>query len=371
MTRTVNVETKAGRYDVLIGSGLLPKTGESIAPMLARPRTVVITDETVADLYGKTLLDSLQRAGVTTDIIRLAPGEATKSLAQLEHLADQLLALGVERTDTLIALGGGVIGDLVGFAAATLHRGMSFIQIPTTLLAQVDSSVGGKTAVNLPSGKNMVGAFHQPKLVLADLDVLSTLPLRERRAGYAEVVKYGALGDLDFYRWLTAAGEAILKTDTATLEQAVAHCVQMKADVVREDEREKGRRALLNLGHTFGHALEAAHGYDGRLLHGEAVAIGMVIASALSERLGMSGEASPHVPEPLEAHLKRLGFKTRIADLDIKPTPDQMIAAMGKDKKVSGGEITFILGPLGAAQTVRGVPDTELRAVLAASRETV
>ena len=326
-------------YDILIGEGLLVRAGTEIGPLLARPFTVIVTDETVAPFYLEALQASLDGVGIASQAVRLRPGEATKDFAHLERLTERLLQFGVERRDTIIALGGGVIGDLTGFAAAVLRRGVDFIQIPTSLLAQVDSSVGGKTGINSSRGKNLIGAFHQPKMVLADIGVLDSLPRRELLAGYAEVVKYGLLGDLEFFTWLEGAGAGLLAGDTAARIQAVKSSCLAKAAIVAEDERESGVRALLNLGHTFGHALEAATDYDGSLLHGEAVAIGMALAFELSAMLGWCpGEDSARV----RRHLASVGLPCDIPD-DTRFATDRLIDFMGQDKKVIDGRIPFIL----------------------------
>jgi len=295
----------------------------------------------------------------------LEPGEASKSFGGLERLTSELLNDGIDRGGLVIALGGGVIGDLTGFAAGILKRGIDFVQIPTTLLAQVDSSVGGKTAINTPEGKNLVGLFHQPRMVIADTGVLKSLPKRELLAGYAEVVKYGALGDGDFFAWLEKNGQAALSGDPAAIDHTVAHSCQMKADIVARDERETGDRALLNLGHTFGHALEAATGFSQRLLHGEGVAIGTALAFRLSAQLGLCSAADG---ERFEGHLKAVGLPATIADISgARPTPDALIEHMAHDKKVKDGKLTFILlRGIGQAFVTRDVPLDAVRAVLAA-----
>ncbi len=337
---TVRVVTGGGTYDVLIGGGLLAQAGPLIRPLLKRPKTVVVTDRVVHGLHGAALSASLQAAEIAHDMVVLPDGEATKSLSQTEALCESLLAHRVERSDTIIAFGGGVIGDLTGFAAAVLHRGMGFVQIPTTLLAQVDSSVGGKTGVNLASGKNLVGAFHQPRLVLADTDVLATLSEREYAAGYAEVVKYGALGDAAFFDWLEAEAVALRSRAPQALLRAVRRCIEMKADVVAADEKEAGQRMLLNLGHTFGHAIEACAGYDGRVLHGEAVAVGMVLAADLSVRLGHAPSAAA---SRLRGHLDQAGLPTTLDALGVPLSAEALMAAMAKDKKARDGRLTLIL----------------------------
>ncbi|OZA73543.1 MAG: 3-dehydroquinate synthase, partial [Caulobacter sp. 39-67-4] len=340
MIRTVSVGLGDRAYDVVIGTGLIDRAGEHIAPLLKRKRTAIVTDSIVGEHHGERLSVSLERAGVAVDIIVLPPGEQTKSFAGLADLSDRLLALGLERGDMIVAFGGGVIGDLAGFAASIYKRGIDFIQVPTTLLAQVDSSVGGKTAIDTPRGKNLIGAFHQPRLVLADLDVLATLPGREMACGYAEVIKYGLLGDFTFFEWLESNVHAVLERDTEALVRAVGRSVEMKAQIVAEDEKEAGRRALLNLGHTFGHALEAGAGFSNRLLHGEAVSIGMALAFAFSARLGLcTGQDVVRATR----HLESLGLPTRIADVpgDL-PDTDGLMMLIAQDKKVSRGALTFI-----------------------------
>lgn len=329
-------------YDIHVGGGLLPRAGEFIAPLLHRRFAVIVTDETVAVTHLETLKRALALQNIGCEAVILPPGESQKSYAGFERLCEALLALKVERRDHLVALGGGVIGDLVGFAASVLRRGMDFIQIPTSLLAQVDSSVGGKTAINSRQGKNLIGAFHQPRLVLADVDLLDTLSARELRAGYAEVVKYGLIGDAAFFDWLEANGRRLLDGDRQLRIQAVAHACAHKARVVVADEREQGERALLNLGHTFGHALEAETGYSQRLLHGEGVAIGMALAFRLSGRLGL---CAPELADRVEHHLVAAGLPARIADVDGVAgfTPAGLLAHMQQDKKVRDGRLVFIL----------------------------
>lgn len=344
-SHTVPVSLGDRSYDVLIGAGLLARAGSTIAPLLKRPFAPIVTDETVAALHLETLTKSLNAAGIRTVPVILPPGEATKSFQHLEELLAALMDAGVERSDMVIAFGGGVIGDLAGFAAAILRRGVDFIQVPTTLLAQVDSSVGGKTAIDVPQGKNLIGAFHQPRLVLADTGVLGTLTMRDLRAGYAEVVKYGLIDDLDFFTWLEANGTALIEGDEDLRAQAVRHSVAAKARVVAADEREGGQRALLNLGHTFGHALETAAGYSGDLLHGEAVAAGMGIAFDVSAHMGL---CPPEDAARAKAHLRAAGLPAGISDLEQRnsldvPDTEELIRLMGQDKKVSGGKITFIL----------------------------
>ncbi|MFV2002977.1 MAG: 3-dehydroquinate synthase, partial [Paracoccaceae bacterium] len=305
----VTVPLGARAYDVHIARGLLARSGSLISPLLARPGVAVISDETVAGLHLEALRDGLSAGGIDVSALILPAGETTKDWARLSQVVEWLLAQKVERNDVIVALGGGVIGDLVGFAAAILRRGVRFVQIPTSLLAQVDSSVGGKTGINSPHGKNLIGAFHQPSLVLADIDVLDTLTPRDFRSGYGEVVKYGLLGDAEFFGWLEQNGTAMLAGDAALRSFAVRRSVEMKAGIVVRDETEQGERALLNLGHTFGHALEAATGYSDRLLHGEAVAIGCVLAFELSARLGF---CSQEEPSRIRAHFAALGLVAEI-----------------------------------------------------------
>lgn len=351
-------------YDIHVGGGLLPRAGELIAPMLHRRFAVIVTDETVAAAHLETLKRALALQNIGCEAVILPPGESQKSYAGFERLCEALLALKVERRDHLIALGGGVIGDLVGFAAAVLRRGMDFIQIPTSLLAQVDSSVGGKTAINSRQGKNLIGAFHQPRLVLADVDLLDTLSPRELRAGYAEVVKYGLIGDAAFFDWLETSGRRLLDGDRQLRIQAVAHACAHKARVVVADEREQGERALLNLGHTFGHALEAETGYSQRLLHGEGVAIGMALAFRLSGRLGL---CAPELADRVERHLVAAGLPARIADVDGAAgfTPAALLAHMQQDKKVRDGRLVFILAEaIGRAVQRDDVAPAEVEALL-------
>ena len=338
---TVHVPLGGRAYDVRIGCGLLGGAGAEIAPLLQRPRVAVITEENVAHLHLDALLQGLASASVTASVLSLPQGEATKSWAQLSKCVEWLLAERIERQDVVIAFGGGVIGDLVGFAAAILRRGVRYVQVPTSLLAQVDSSVGGKTAINSPHGKNLIGAFHQPSLVLADIDVLTTLVARDFLAGYGEVVKYGLLGDADFFGWLEANGPALAAGDAGLRAEAVRISVQMKADIVARDETELGERALLNLGHTFCHALEAATGYSDRLLHGEGVAIGCALAFEVSARAGFCSQEDP---SRVRAHFKAMGMKTDLADIpgDL-PDADALLALMAQDKKVVAGTLHFVM----------------------------
>jgi 3-dehydroquinate synthase len=366
MLRSVHVPLGARSYDVLIGPGLLAEAGNRIAPLLTRPRVVVVTDENVARLHLEGLANGLATAGITLESFTLPAGEATKSWPNFERTLDWLLEQKVERNDVVIALGGGVIGDLVGFAAAVLRRGVRFVQIPTSLLAQVDSSVGGKTGINAAQGKNLFGAFHQPSLVLADTAVLGTLNARNFLAGYGEVVKYGLLGDADFFEWLEVNGPVLASGDMQTRVDAVTRSVQMKADIVERDETEQGERALLNLGHTFCHALEAATGYSDRLLHGEGVAIGCALAFELSARMGLCSQEDP---SRVRAHLRAMGMKVDLADIagDL-PDAKALLDLMGQDKKVVAGKLNFILTRgIGKAFVTANVPADQVLSVLEGS----
>ena len=337
----VPVSLGARSYDIRIEDGLLDRAGEHLAPYARGGRFVVVTDAHVAANQLSRLEASLNAAGIAISPIILPPGEGTKSWDSLSTLMDKLLELGVERKDAVIALGGGVIGDLVGFAAAILKRGCRFIQIPTTLLSQVDSSVGGKTAINTAAGKNLVGAFHQPVLVLIDPTTLDTLPAREVRAGYAEVVKYGLIDRPEFFDWCEASGAALLAGESAARSHAIEISVRAKAAIVAEDEEEKtGRRALLNLGHTFGHALEAETDYSDRLLHGEAVAAGMALAFRFSAAQGLcSAEDAARV----NAHLRASGLPASLRDCGVSATGEGLVAHMLHDKKMEAGTLPFLL----------------------------
>ena len=354
----------AGRsYDVHVGSALLDNTGDLVAPFLRRNRVAVVADAAARTHHGARLEASLAAAGRETAWYEVPPGEAVKSWGGLERLVDWLLSEGVERGDHVLALGGGVVGDLTGFACAILKRGCGFVQLPTTLLAQVDSSVGGKTAINTAAGKNLVGAFHQPALVLADTDCLTTLPEREMRAGYAEVLKYGVLGDAGFFDWLDANGSAMLACEEAALEQGVAHCVAMKASIVAEDEREtSGARALLNLGHTFGHALEAEMGFSARLLHGEAVALGMVLAARYSAR---RGELADDEAARVAKAVSLAGLPSEIAALGMDCDGRALADHMLHDKKMDAGTLPFVLlRAIGEAWLAKDVDLADIAAFL-------
>lgn len=339
---TVRVELGARSYDVVIGAGIVRPAGRLIKARLGARRAVIVTDSNVARYHLGPLAEGLDAEGLHLGTVIVEPGEASKGFSVLSHVVERMLELGLERRDLVVALGGGVVGDLAGFGASILRRGIGFVQVPTTLLAQVDSSVGGKTAINTAQGKNLVGAFHQPSLVLADLDALATLPEREMRAGYAEIAKYGLIGDRAFFDWLDQSSSQVLSGHRDALGRAIARSVQMKADIVARDETETGDRMLLNFGHTIGHALEAWAGYSGRLLHGEAIAIGQVLACALSERLGL---APAGLADRVERHFRAAGLPTRISQIPgaVRPAVPELMRLIDQDKKVAEGRLTFIL----------------------------
>lgn len=359
----VPVALGARSYEVRIAAGLIARAGAEIAPLLRRKRVAVITDDTVAAQHLLALAEAFEAEGIAMTALSVPPGEGSKGWEQFARVSEWLLDQKVERRDIVVAFGGGVVGDLVGFAAATLRRGVRFAQIPTTLLAQVDSSVGGKTGINTPQGKNLIGAFHQPSLVLADIAVLDSLPARDFLAGYGEVVKYGLLGDTAFFDWLEKNGPGMAAGDRALRQHAVRRSVEMKAGIVARDETEEGERALLNLGHTFCHALEKATGYSSRLLHGEGVAIGCALAFELSQRLGL---CSQEAPSRVRAHLRAMGMKVDLADIpgDL-PDAAGLLALMGQDKKVVDGRLRFILARgIGEAFVAEDVPGEVVQAVL-------
>lgn len=351
----IRVALGARSYDVRIGPGLIGDAAAHIAPLLRRPKVAVITDETVAMTHLMRLTVALEARGIALTALALPAGEATKSWPYLSRAVEWLLEHKVERGDVVVAFGGGVIGDLAGFAAAILRRGVRFVQIPTTLLAQVDSSVGGKTGINSEHGKNLIGAFHQPTLVLADIDVLDTLHDRDLLAGYGEVVKYGLLGDAAFFDWLEVNGPALRDGDKTARQYAVKRSVEMKAGIVSRDETEEGERAVLNLGHTFGHALEKATGYSDRLLHGEGVAVGCALAFDLSQRLGLCAQEAP---SRVRAHLRAMDMMCDLADIPGElPDADALMTMMGQDKKVVDGKLRFILARgIGEAFVASDVP---------------
>ena len=337
----INVALGERSYDITVSDGLLAHAGHMIAALLTRPVTAIVTDENVARHHLTTLSDSLTDAGIRHTSIVLPAGESTKSYTHLAQVCDDIIRAGIERNDRIIALGGGVIGDLAGFAAAIVRRGIGFIQMPTSLLAQVDSSVGGKTGINSSHGKNLVGAFHQPVAVLADIGVLNTLPARELAAGYAEVAKYGLLGDEEFFSWLEDNAARIFAGDPQARIRAIRTSCEAKAAIVARDEREAGDRALLNLGHTFGHALESVTGYSDKLLHGEGVAIGMAQAFRFSEQLGI---CIPGAAARMEKHLKSVGLPTNVSGIrEHLPDARQLVDVMRQDKKAQSGRINFVM----------------------------
>jgi 3-dehydroquinate synthase len=365
--RLVHVPLGDRAYDILIGPGMIGRAGGEISTRIKGRRAAIITDENVGAIYLDALMDSLQTDGIEAVSLSLPPGEKTKSFDYLTKVCDVLLEARIERNDVVIALGGGVIGDLTGFAAGIVRRGVRFVQIPTSLLSQVDSSVGGKTGINTRHRKKLVGIFNQPDLVLADTDVLNTLSEREFRAGYAEVAKYGLIDKPDFFAWLERNWQDVFAGGGARIEAIAASC-QAKADVVAADERENGRRALLNLGHTFGHALEAATEYDSeRLVHGEGVSIGMVLAHRFSNRLNLLGVEDV---ARVEAHLKAVGLPTSMDEIPGElPSTEFLMETIGQDKKVKGGKLTFILTRgIGQSFVADDVPASEVFSFLEETR---
>lgn len=367
-TRSVTVPLGARSYEIEIGPGLLAQAGRSIQSLAPGAKCAIVTDRRVAPLHLANLKAGLDRAGIQAAEIIMPEGEASKSFAQLDILCNALLDQELERGDIVVALGGGVMGDLAGFAASIVKRGTRLVQIPTTLLAQVDSSVGGKTGINSRHGKNLIGSFYQPSLVIADTAILDTLDARQFRAGYAEVAKYGLLGDAAFFSWLEANWQAVFAGEGQARLSAIETSCRAKAAIVAEDEKEHGRRALLNLGHTFGHALEAWAGFSSRLLHGEGVAIGMALAFAFSERLGICPEGTT---ARVTAHLQAVGLPVSVGDVGPGaagkgPTVDRLMALMAQDKKVRRGKMTFILvRNIGEAFVASDVDPKELEAFLA------
>lgn len=356
----IHIALPANSYDILIGRNLFAAAMAELLPFIENRQIILISDEQVGPLYLEKIENALTPHARSIHRALVPAGEASKSFACFEKLVNQILAFNIDRRALIIAIGGGVVGDLAGYVAASLLRGIDFIQVPTSLLAQVDSSVGGKTGINSAHGKNLVGAFHQPSLVLADIDLLASLPERELRAGYAEIVKYGLLGDADFFEWLEANGTALLSGTPDILAEAVGRSCQAKADIVAEDEKEQGRRALLNLGHTFAHAFEAEAGYDGRLLHGEAVAVGLRCAFEFSEQLGF---ASGQDTGRIIAHLRTAGLLSSVHDMPAGwASPDRLISHMYKDKKVQSGSLTFILAhQIGEAFVARNIAEADIR----------
>jgi 3-dehydroquinate synthase len=349
-------------YDIVIGRRLMGTLGGRIAALRPGAKAVIVTDENVAQYYLRATESALGAAGMATSAVIVPPGESSKSFEVFEEVCEAIIAARIERGDLVVALGGGVVGDLAGFAASAVRRGLDYVQVPTTLLAQVDSSVGGKTAINSAEGKNLIGAFHQPILVLADTTTLDTLPAREFRAGYAEVVKYGLLGDKSFFLWLESSWRNIFEGGPAR-EFAIETSCRAKAKIVARDERESGERALLNLGHTFGHALEAACGFSERLLHGEAVAAGMALAFAFSARRGLMPEAEA---ERAIRHLSEVGLPTEPRHIPGGlPPVDELMELIAQDKKVRRGMLTFILARgIGAAFVEPNVDQRDVHAFL-------
>jgi 3-dehydroquinate synthase len=358
----VEVALGTRTYDIVIGRGVIDSLGARIKALRPGAKTVIITDESVAKHHLATVEAILAASGIETSRFVVPPGESSKNYATFEAVCEAIIAARIERNDLVIALGGGVIGDLAGFAAASVRRGLDFVQVPTSLLAQVDSSVGGKTGINSRHGKNLVGAFHQPILVIADTALLDTLSPREFRAGYAEVAKYGLLGDAGLFGWLEANWQDMF-AGGASREQAIAACCRAKAGVVARDERETGERALLNLGHTFGHAFEAGAGYSQRLLHGEAVALGCALAFEFSARKGLVGG---NTAGRVRAHLAAVGLPTRVQDVPGGvPDVDTLMNLIAQDKKVKRGRLTFILARgVGEAFVANDVDPAEVRAFL-------
>ena len=377
MTGNAGISRKSGQvtvmlgsrsYEIVIGAGLLASAPQHLMQALPGTRFAIVADWALS-AYAQDLERRLKEHNLLLgDICFVPPGEGSKSFSELERVCNALLDLGIERSHAVIALGGGVIGDLAGFAASILKRGVRLVQVPTTLLAQVDSSVGGKTGIDTRQGKNLVGTFHQPSLVLTDLSTLNSLPDREFRAGYAEVVKYGVLGDQVFFEWLEANGSSVFARDSDALTHAILRSCQMKAEIVARDELEKGDRALLNLGHTFGHAVEAWAGYSGAVLHGEGVALGMVLAAKFSQAQGLCG---PSVAARLKAHLSEFGlpgdFKSLQAEIGRLPTLEELLAFMEQDKKVRDGQLTLVLlRGIGQSFVASDVPRETIRDFLQA-----
>jgi 3-dehydroquinate synthase len=364
---TVNVALGSRAYDIAIGRGLLGELGKRIAALKPGASAAIVSDETVAARHLKAAEAALGAAGIRAVPIVVPPGEPSKSWHTLEDVCDRLLDARIERNDVVIALGGGVVGDLSGFAASILRRGLDVVQVPTTLLAQVDSSVGGKTGINAKHGKNLVGAFHQPILVIADTALLDTLPVRDFRAGYAEVAKFGLLGDAGFFTWLEANWQDVFaggsSSGSSAREHAIAIACRGKAGIVARDERETGERALLNLGHTFGHAFEAAAGFSDRLLHGEAVALGITCAFEFSARLGLVPQADA---DRAVGHLAAVGLPTHIRQVsNMHVTVDSLMDLIAQDKKVRRGKLTFILARgIGASFVASDVDAAQVRAFL-------
>ena len=340
--RTVNVDLDNRKYEILIGNDLISHAGELIARLSPSARLVIVTDSNIEPLHLPRLKDSISETHQLLGTVVIPSGESSKSYEQFKSVVEHVLELGTERGDILLALGGGVVGDLAGFAASVVRRGIRFVQIPTTLLSQVDSSVGGKTGINSSFGKNLVGAFHQPSLVLADTDALNTLPDRELRAGYVEMAKAGLIMDVDYFHWLEDNWQQVFRDQGNARARAIEIACQAKANIVAADEREEGQRALLNLGHTFGHALEGWAGFSDRLLHGEAISIGIVLAFRLSTKLGLCPQSAT---DQVTKHFNSIGLPTEIKQIpgETLPKTSELLILMSQDKKVVGGVMTFIL----------------------------
>ncbi|MCY3878797.1 MAG: 3-dehydroquinate synthase [Rhodobacteraceae bacterium] len=362
----IRVEPGGGSYDIRIGFGLLARVGEQIKPLLTRPRAAVITDTTVARLHLSSLEATLAKAGIDTPVFTVPAGEASKSWGELRNITGWMLDQRLERSDVVLAFGGGVVGDLVGFAAAILRRGVRYVQIPTTLLAQVDSAIGGKTGINTESGKNLVGAFHQPSLVLSDISLLSSLPRRVFLSGYSEIVKYGLIRDAAFFEWLETMGAEFGADRPDAVASAIRRSCEIKGQLVMADQYEHGERSLLNLGHTFGHALEAYAGYSDRLMHGEAVAIGCCLAYRLSAKLGLCSEQDA---VRVKRHFQAMNMRTEIAEIPApQPDPEELLQHMRQDKKVTDGRLRFVLPRgIGDAVLTQNVEAEEVTALLSAS----
>lgn len=366
MAHALKIPVDTGRpYVITVEEGLLARLGDHLVSLLGttqtKPRIALVSDHHVMDIYGPGVEKTLVAGGFEVTPITIQAGEASKSFASFERVINALLGAGLGRSDMIVALGGGVVGDLAGFCAATLKRGMRFVQVPTTLLAQVDSSVGGKTAINSAHGKNLIGAFYQPDAVFIDPKSLETLPKREVQAGFAEVVKYGLIDDAAFFQTLEEEAHRLFDADLDFLTRIIAHSCKAKARIVSADERETGQRALLNLGHTFGHAIEAVAGYDGRILHGEAVALGCIMALKASAKLGLA----PRTDAPrLAKLLQSAGMRTRLSDFGIATQARDLLAAMAQDKKALNGQMTFILGPIGSAKILKDVDLSAISSVL-------
>lgn len=360
---TIKIKLGKRSYPVVVGEGLLAAAGAKLRKILPDcHRAILISDSNVEKLFGTQVRKSLEASGFNTSSFQIPAGEQSKQFSNLGALLEEILSAGIDRNSVVIALGGGVVGDISGFAASILLRGVPYVQIPTTLLAQVDSSVGGKTAVNSRNGKNLIGSIYQPVLVMADTASLKNLPEREILAGYAEIVKYGVLGDARFFSFLEKSAAAILAHDKTAMHEAVAHCVRQKAVIVAADESENGARALLNLGHTFGHAIENWFGYDGRLLHGEAVAVGMCQAAHLSYRLGYLQK--PDIVR-IKNHLRAVGLPIKLADLAAQPDINFLVKAMYKDKKAAAGKLNFVLlHGIGDAFIARDIGEPDIIAAI-------